>query len=270
MRIINYNPKPITAVFQKRYKRFLCDVIVPELREQTLTVHCANSGSMKSCLIEGCSALIIDSQNTERKLRYSLESLLLPDGWACLNTQRANQIFALLMSLRGELSAEQTFQGWHDFLNDFGTGPFTAEAKYNSGTRFDGLVTPDPAAGHSENHWIEIKSVSLRLDDTTLAFPDAVTERGQKHLSLLTQAIQTPSSSQSPKNRATMVYAIMRGANVPAAALAASFRVAHEIDPHYAAAARLAAEAGVAFRILVVRPRAEGLDVDGYFRMNTR
>ena len=261
LRVLTYSPPLQEAVFIKRYKRFLVDVRTTDDSSSVLTVHCANSGSMKSCLIEGCRALIQDSEDDKRKLRYSLESLLLEDGWACLNTQRANQVFATLMERRQDLSSSaEAFPGVNDFLKDFGQSPFRREASYDAGTRFDGLI--DGRAAGLGQHWIEIKSVSLRLSPDAVAFPDAVTERGQKHLRALKSVVE-----RSTEDRATLVYALMRGSNLPPKTLAHSFRIAADIDPDYSLAFQQAQRAGVAVRMLVVGAGPEGLDVRGYFNM---
>jgi sugar fermentation stimulation protein A len=261
MRVLSYPEPLLSAFFIKRYKRFLCDVSVPVMDNTEIIVHCANSGSMKSCLAVGAQALIMDSHNPSRKLRYSLESLQLEDGWACLNTQRANQVVGLLMDARNALSSHAAFPGSDLFLKDFGTGAFHPEHRYDAKSRLDGLVT----TADGKRHWIEIKSVSLRLAPDRLAFPDAVTTRGQKHLGVLADIAKGRAPGANGPERATVIYAIMRGSALDAAELAQSFAPAEDIDPGYAQAARAAAGAGVATRILVVGAGPEGLDVRGYY-----
>ena len=53
----------------KRYKRFLADIIHPEMGQ--LTIHCPNTGSMKNCWQAGWHAWILDSHNPKRKYQYS-------------------------------------------------------------------------------------------------------------------------------------------------------------------------------------------------------
>lgn len=74
--------------------------------------------------------------------------------------------------------------------------------------------------------WIEIKSVSLRMDERTLAFPDAVTTRGQKHLRALMEA-------RARGERAILVFVIMRATDISSDEVAQQFRPAYEIDSVY-------------------------------------
>jgi sugar fermentation stimulation protein A len=56
-----------------------------------------------------------------------------------------------------------------------GYDAFRAEARYGQ-SRLDALLT-----GKQGELWVECKNVTL-VEDCVAAFPDAVTERGQKHL----------------------------------------------------------------------------------------
>ena len=60
----------LKAIMIKRYKRFFADV---NLDGQIVTAHCPNTGSLKSCWEEGRAAYISESDNPERKLKYTLE-----------------------------------------------------------------------------------------------------------------------------------------------------------------------------------------------------
>jgi sugar fermentation stimulation protein A len=247
----------LRGAFDKRYKRFFVDLTLPA--GETLTVHCANSGSMKSCLLPGAPAWALDSLNSERKLRHSLELLALEDGLACLNTARANTLTErfLLGAASGQapflssLPSEQRALLAADFGQDFS---LRREAKFSASTRFDFLL-----GRGSEATWLEVKSVSLRLDASTLAFPDAVTERGQKHLRELMQALALG-------DRAFLLFVFMRGAAQDPAMLARGFRAAHEIDPAYAALLSEATDKGVKVRILIPSITPSGFGIRGYFR----
>ena len=82
----------------------------------------------------------------------------------------------------------------------------------------------------NEKCYVEIKSVSLRIGNE-LAFPDAVTTRGTKHLNELISMIEQG-------NRAVMLYIIQRTDK-------ANFRIANEIDPKYYETFLKAREKGV-------------------------
>ena len=281
--------------FVKRYKRFFVDV--EDETGRSFPVHCANSGSMKSCLLEGCDAYILDSHNPERKLRHSLELLRLEDGLACLNTQRANDLVHRFLSrpdaADGAYEADASraesqkaaatelnpavrnylakFEGSDLFQADFlhqsketsagGGNPLLSgvlkkEAKFNEGTRFDFSISGSDPLGPVT--WIEVKSVSLRLDSKTLAFPDAVTERGQKHLHELMNAVKKGDG-------AFLFFVIMRGSDLAAKDLAATFRAAHQIDPQYAELLNTSVASGVKVRVLVSDIKTGGLGIRGYF-----
>lgn len=257
--MLSYDRPLKRAVFLRRYKRFFVDVQTPE--GHVLTVHCANSGSMKSCLVEGAPALIWDSANPARKLSHSLEALWLDDGWVCLNTVRANQLFAWLMANRTQLENElrvlgeqSLFPGVREFLADFGAGTFLSEARFSQSTRFDGLLEE---RGHKT--WIEIKSVSLREGASRVSFPDAVTTRGSKHLDELMLA-------KTQGDSAVQLYVITRGTGFQPDVLFGQFGLAQEIDPQYAERAQAARSAGVRFGLLAMGISDQALWVRGYAR----
>jgi len=246
----------IRGTFVKRYKRFFVDMLHSGTGD-LLTVHCANSGSMRSCLEDGAPALARDSGNPARKLRHSLELLELVDGYACLNTMRANSLVELFLGMAssGRLLDLLPSSSQELLAEDFSAGmSLRSEAKYSDGTRFDFLLE-----NRGRRTWLEVKSVSLRLDPATLAFPDAVSARGQKHLRELMEAV-------AKGDDAFLLFVFMRGASVPADELVQGFRAAHEIDPAYAALLAEATKKGVKVRMLVPSITPEGFGVRGYFR----
>ena len=78
---------------------------------------------------------------------------------------------------------------------------------------------------------MEIKNVHLVQQPGVASFPDAVTERGLKHLREL-------KSEVTRGNRAVMLYIVQRGD-------CQAFSPADTIDPAYGEGVRQAAEAGV-------------------------
>jgi sugar fermentation stimulation protein A len=252
----------LQGTFVKRYKRFFVDLALPS--GETLTVHCANSGSMRSCLVDGAPAWALDSRNPERKLRYSLELFSLVDGLACLNTSRANMLVErFLMACASAVPSafppgalSHLSRSEADLLeSDFGLEfSLRREAKFSEHTRFDFYL--EHSAGKAT--WIEVKSVSLRLDDGGIAFPDAVTERGQKHVRELVSAAEQGSE-------AFILFVVMRGSTLSAEELALGFRAAHEIDPAYADLLAAATKKGVKVRILVPSITPFGFGIRGYY-----
>lgn len=257
--MLSYERPLQRAFFLRRYKRFFVDVQMSD--GHVLTVHCANSGSMKSCLVEGAPALIWDSANPSRKLRYSLEALWLDDGWVCLNTARANQLFARLMANRAQLESDleslgeqNLFLGARQFLTDFGRGAFRSEVRFSANTRFDGLLEES-----GRKTWIEIKSVSLRERADRVSFPDAVTTRGSKHLDELMLA-------ESQGDSSVQMYVITRGTQCAPDVLFGQFGLADEIDPLYAQQAFSARSTGVRFGLIAMGLSDQALWVRGYAR----
>lgn len=194
----------------KRYKRFLADVTLDD--GSVITVHCPNTGRMTTCAEPGWRVALSDSDNPKRKYRYTWELVNNGDGWICVNTQRANQIAseAVKNSVIPELA------GYEEVLR---------EQRFGN-SRFDLLLkTGDKLC------YVEVKNVTLLMSDGSYAFPDAVTERGRKHLNELIDVIRAG-------HRAAMLYVVPRTDGH-------SFRPAHEIDPEYAAAFNQAIDAGV-------------------------
>src|SRR5271167_2204127 len=65
-------PAPLfPATLVKRYKRFLADVVLPS--GETVTVHCANPGSMIGLNVAGARIWLSKSANFRRKLIHSWE-----------------------------------------------------------------------------------------------------------------------------------------------------------------------------------------------------
>ena len=84
--------------------------------------------------------------------------------------------------------------------------------------------------GKAADVWVEVKNVTLWQGEF-LTFPDAVTERGRKHLELLSQACREG-------YRGVMVYALNRPEGE-------KFSPADEIDPGYAETLRRVVDQGV-------------------------
>ncbi len=198
----------------RRYKRFLADIETSS--GQALTIHCPNTGSMLNCLVPGGRVWLSRSNDPKRKLPGTWELGETPHGrLACLNTGRANALVeeALHAGIITEL---------------VGFSGLKREVAYGTeGSRADFRL--DYATG---SVMVEVKSVTLGFSDSaTAAFPDAVTERGAKHLRELTTLARNGA-------RAVLLYCVnLSGID--------SVRSAAEIDPAYAAALKTAIAEGV-------------------------
>ncbi len=202
-----------SAQLIKRYKRFLADVRTPE--GEILTLYCPNTGAMTGCATPGDTVWYSASDNLKRKYRHTWElTQTQQHHWICVNTLRANT-----------LASEAITQGIVPELA--GYAHLEHEVKYgHENSRIDLLLSsPDEPFCY-----VEVKSVTL-LESGQGFFPDAVTERGQKHLRELTAMVESGA-------RAVLFYAVLHTGidDVSAAA---------HIDPHYAALLAQACSKGV-------------------------
>jgi len=182
----------------KRYKRFLADIILDS--KEIITAHVPNSGAMTSTIEENCDVWVSYHDNPKRKLKYTLELTKVNDQLICTNTGHANKV-AIEAIKNGTLKELQGYES------------LKPEQKYGKNSRIDILLENE-----NEKCYVEVKSVTLRINDH-LAFPDAVTSRGEKHLKELEQMVKEG-------HRAVMLYVIQRTDKLP-------FRLANEIDKRY-------------------------------------
>lgn len=174
-----FDPSLIKGRLIKRYKRFLADVeIETEAGPETITAHCPNTGSMRHCIVPDAECWISESDNPKRKLAYTLEAVTAEfGGMAGVNTARTNQLVkeALVEKRIPELASYQKLE---------------SEVKFGQkNSRLDfRLSTEDEDSSAIEQCLVEVKNVTMGLRDGLGAFPDAVTERGRKHLHELAYA----------------------------------------------------------------------------------
>ncbi|AKA22456.1 DNA/RNA nuclease SfsA [Pseudomonas chlororaphis] len=215
----------------RRYKRFLADI--ETIGGELLTIHCPNTGSMLNCVVEGGQVWFSRSNDPKRKLPGTWEIGETPQGRLfCVNTGRANALVE--NALRAGVITE---------LNGF-TGLKREVAYGQEKSRIDfRLEYPTGPA------YVEVKSVTLGFDGTAVAaFPDAVTQRGAKHLRELAHLARDGI-------RAVQLYCVnLSGIE--------AVRPAEEIDPVYAAALREAVASGVEVLAYGVRLSAEEMRIE--------
>lgn len=215
----------------RRYKRFLADI--ETATGELLTIHCPNTGSMFNCMVEGGQVWFSRSNDPKRKLPGTWEISETPQGrLACVNTGRANGLVE--EALRAGLISE--LDGFTGLKREV---PYGQE---NSRIDFRLDYPHGPA-------YVEVKSVTLGFDGSPVAaFPDAVTQRGAKHLREL-------ASLAREGVRAVLLYCVnLSGIE--------AVRPAEEIDPGYAAALREAVAAGVEVLAYGVRLTAQEVCID--------
>ena len=195
----------------KRYKRFLADV---QLEDGTIvTAHCPNTGSMESCFYEGAFVWLSRNDSPSRKLAWTWEFTETSAGLIGINTARPNQVIATSI-------AENKIKPLSGYQS------VRREVKYGKNSRIDILLESDT----QKLCYVEIKNTTLRRGDAIL-FPDAVTERGRKHLEELSDMVRAG-------HRAVMIFFVNRPDGE-------FFAPADEIDPKYGASLREAAKRGV-------------------------
>ena len=209
-----YEKALVPATLLKRYKRFLADVRFDSGEE--LTVHCANTGAMTGCAIPGSKIWLSKSDNSKRKYQYSWELVELAsgEGFICVNTARANQIVARSLA-EGGISAVAEYQH------------IKPEVKYGKSSRVDFFLTQEGLP----DVYLEVKSVTLHLEEDLGAFPDAVTLRGQKHLVELAEMLKSGA-------RAILVFCVLHSK-------IKQVTVADEIDKRYGQLLREVMKEGV-------------------------
>lgn len=203
------------AIFLRRYQRFLADVRLAD--GSVVTVHCPNSGSMRSLLTPETPCWLAHHPGGTRRLRWTLTLLQVSgSGWAVVDTQLPNGVVAEGI----EVGAVEELLGYASMRREVAYG--------TEGSRID-LLLEHPGRPPC---WVEVKSITQSGREPGLAaFPDAVTERGAKHLRELSRLARSGA-------RAVQFYLIDR-TDCDRATVAA------DMDPGYAAALREALAAGV-------------------------
>lgn len=201
----------IEARLLRRYKRFLADV---ELANgDVITVHCPNTGAMTGCAEPGSRVWLSRSEVKTRKYAHTWELVETAAGMACIHSAKANKV------------VREAFES--ALVPGFEAYPvIRSEVKYGENSRADLLLQ-----GDGRRVFVEVKSVTLLGVEGWGAFPDAVSERGRKHLREL-QAIC------DPQTRAVLFFCVFHSG-------IRSVCSAGDIDPRYRQALIEAMAAGV-------------------------
>ena len=188
----------IAGVLIKRYKRFFVDIIV---KNKVITAHCPNTGSMMGLLKSGNKVWFTETNDSKRKLKYTLQIIELNGKKVGINTHLTNKIFYEALLERKIINIKK-----NDIL--------FKEKKFNDNTRFDFFIK-----SKDKGTFIEVKNVTLSRYRNIAEFPDAVTERGLKHIAELIKA----------KNKGFDIYL----AFVIQREDCKKFKIAEDIDPKY-------------------------------------
>lgn len=216
----------LTGKLIKRYKRFFADI---DYQGQIITAHVPNTGSMKSCSDPGSLCMFSQHDNPNRKLKYTLEMVQASNGaWVGVNTSHPNPLIKEAFQLK-------SLGLWKNF------DQIQPEVKINAETRLDFLFS-----NQTKKRYVEVKNVSLAHEKTAM-FPDAVTERGQKHLRELMKLVEQG-------HEAEIVFVIQRND-------CKNFYPAEMIDPEYTQLLFEAQKKGVLITPLVCELNANEITV---------
>jgi sugar fermentation stimulation protein A len=210
----------VPGTLLQRYKRFLADVRLED--GAVVTAHTTNTGTMKTCWEPGDRVLLERASNPNRKLGFTWLAVERPGGWVGVETGLPNRVVA-------EAARRDALPGLP------GLREVRTEVRYGAEkSRIDVLATD----AEGRQVFIEVKNATLKEGPWAL-FPDAVTERGAKHLRELQAMVREG-------HRAAIAFFVHR-TDVD------RFDAAREVDPSYAAELDRAAQAGVEVLPLAVR-----------------
>lgn len=223
-------PALIEGRLLRRYRRFLADVKLPNGRRVTAFV--PNTGSLLSCVVPGRPVWLRDDGHSGRKYRYTWVMVKPGRSLVCIDTGVPNRVvfdFARAQKI-------EELAGYREYL---------AEVPYGKNSRAD-LCCRVHERDMLQRAWVEVKSTTL-VRGGAANFPDAVTERGRKHLVELRRAA-------AQGDHAVQLFFVQR-------ADCDHFGPADDIDPAYGRELRRAAAAGVKVIALQARVSKRGVTI---------
>jgi sugar fermentation stimulation protein A len=152
----------IAGKLLKRYKRFLADVELDS--GEVITAHCPNTGAMTGCAEPGSRVWLSISDSKTRKYPHTWELVDTVGGLACIHSAKANTVVR-----------EAFEQGLVPGFEAYPT--IRSEVKYGQKSRVDLFLQGDAGCVY-----LEVKCVTLYNAGGTGLFPDAVSDRGRRHL----------------------------------------------------------------------------------------
>ncbi len=158
---------PLTAKFLSRINRFVIKCHLAGVGE--VEAYMANPGRLGELLLPGAPLLIETvSDDSARKLRYTASAVFTGESFIGLNTHQGNAVARYL--LKNKLIP--TLENANIEKEEISIGR----------NRFDFLLSEN-----RQKFLMEVKSVSLSANKIAM-FPDAITERGTRHLNELAKS----------------------------------------------------------------------------------
>lgn len=196
----------------RRYQRFLADVKTPR---GMVTAHCPNTGSMLGCAAPGNRVWLSPADNPARRLAWTWEIVEVDGTLVGIHTGRSNSLVREAI----EEGVIRELQGYREIRAEVGFGLERSRADF--------LLS----GGRRKPCYVEVKNVTAAVSGGVALFPDAVSNRGARHLREMMHAVRTGC-------RAVLVFCAQRGD-------VGEVRPADAIDPEYGATLRQALAAGV-------------------------
>ncbi|MBO5937064.1 MAG: DNA/RNA nuclease SfsA [Clostridia bacterium] len=207
---MKYN-KTVNATFIERPNRFVAKV---SLGGEEIFCHVKNTGRCRELLRPGADVWLEDSENPNRKYRYSLVSVRKGERMVNMDSQAPNKAVGEWLRKGGLFKDIKLLK---------------PESRYGS-SRFDFYCEYE-----DKKAFIEVKGVTLE-NDNIVSFPDAPTERGARHVAELIECIKdgyeayiifvvqmknvlyfTPNEDHDPAFAAVLRKARQEGVNIIAA-----------------------------------------------------
>ncbi len=236
---MKFKDKLLEGTLLSRYKRFFADV---EYNGEKFTIHVPNTGSLKSVIEkspEKPQKIWFSLHGDEtKKLKGTLEAVQTPTGvWVGVNTANPNRI------VTEAIQKKPFLPHWKSY------NYYKPEFKISKETRLDGAFfsTEEDYIDYKENkkskvkaHFIEIKNTTYVSEEkkAIAQFPDAVTERGQKHLTEMMELMKLG-------HQCEIIYTVQRSDTK-------TFSPCAQHDPKYAQLFYRAMDAGLKVTPLIV------------------
>ena len=164
---MNYK-KIVQATFIERPNRFIAYCKINETIEK---VHVKNTGRCRELLTPNCTVYLEESDNPNRKTKYSLIAVQKGNRLINMDSQVPNKVVQEAL-----INKTIVLPGLDEEIS------FIKPEKTYGNSRFDIYLETE-----NKKAFIEIKGVTLEENDIVL-FPDAKTERGVKHIKELIEA----------------------------------------------------------------------------------
>lgn len=235
---MKFEKKLHEGLLLQRYKRFFADV---ELDGEKITIHVPNTGSLKTVIEKNPAkpqkCWFSLHGDPAKKLKGTLEAVQTTEGaWVGVNTSNPNRVVTEAIQKAIE-TGKPFFKEWSEYRF------YKPEFKISKETRLDGAFffkQGDLENPKAKKHFIEIKNTTFKatIDKKSYAqFPDAVTERGQKHLAEMMHLMKLG-------HKCELIFAVQRSD--------VDFFSPCELDPEYVKLLNKAAKAGLIISPLIV------------------